>query len=192
MHTCNNKSKRSVDADRQYQTCDGLREEWRTRLDQLQRWLSSKNKTKHTQQESLSNNSSCVHTPPLSPHLSFIILFLIGSAGHTKYEICVVLFLQGADNYQREERSTYTFFFTRPSVGHDCLNFLDAGGSPEVGIYERKQESKKKKKDFLFFLVAFLVESVFSFLFSFFSLSLSWSRGCFLVFFYIFLPQHSL
>ena len=36
---------------------------------------------------------------------------------------------------------------------------------PEVRIYKRKQESKKKKKVFLFFLVAFLAESVFSFFF---------------------------
>ena len=35
----------------------------------------------------------------------------------------------------------------------------------EVRIYKRKQESKKKES-FSFFLVAFLVESVFSFFFS--------------------------
>ena len=42
---------------------------------------------------------------------------------------------------------------------------------PEVRIYKRKHESKKKrKKVFLFFSVAFLVESVFSFFFFLFFL----------------------
>ena len=56
---------------------------------------------------------------------------------------------------------------------------------PEVRIYKRKQESKKKrKKDFIFFLGRFLgwEQRVF-FLVFFFSWSLSWSRDCFLSFF---------
>ena len=85
--------------------------------------------------------------------------------------------------------------------------------APEVRIYERKQESKrkkentlstkkptKKKKDFFSwllywsracFLSFFLIEIVFSFFFSFFLWSLSWSKACFLVFFYKFPPQCS-
>ena len=111
-----------------------------------------------------------MHTPPLSPHLSFIILFLIGSAGHTKYEICVVLFLQGADNYYREERSTYTFYFNRPSVGHDVLTFwMRADLQRWEFMKENKKVRKKERKILFFFLVDFLVESsVFSFLCSFF------------------------
>ena len=77
----------------------------------------------------------------------------------------------------------------------------------EVGIYKRKQESKKtrkmerkqeldqesdqeKKKIFPFFLLAFLVERVFSFFFFLFSWTLSWSNSYFLDFLFSFINSH--
>ena len=54
----------------------------------------------------------------------------------------------------------------------------------EVGVYKRKQESKK------FFLVAFLVESVFSLFFSFFFLGRFLGRKRFFLFSYILVFFH--
>ena len=75
---------------------------------------------------------------------------------------------------------------------------------PEMGIYKRKQESKKtrkkeldqesdqatkkKEKNFLFFLIIFLVEFLLSFLFSFFlGRVLFFFFSCFLTFLFSFI-----
>ena len=57
-----------------------------------------------------------------------------------------------------------------PTLPHSLTSFLIS----EVGIYKRKQESKKKERTF-FFLVAFLVEFLFS---------------CFLTFLFSLLNSH--
>ena len=62
--------------------------------------------------------------------------------------------------------------------------------SHEVGIYKRKQESKKKrKKVFIVILVAFLVKRVF---FLFFSITFLFERvfSCFLTFLISFINSH--